>query len=146
MSYFIFYVLLSNIYIWSLVYLLECRCWPTNEQPPQHWGILALTEYHALDTTCGLVCSLPPTRSLSPPPQVLGQDDTFWWQACKYGSHSAAGLIPSQQLEERRRAYGLGENGAVGCLGRRKQKRQLLYSSHHNGCEWVGCQQEGWGH
>lgn len=94
--------------------------------------------YHTLDTTCGQVCSLPPPRSLTPPPQVLGQDDTFWWQACKYGSHSAAGLIPSQQLEERRRAYGLGENGAVGCLGRRKQKRQLLYSSHHNGCEWVG--------
>ena len=83
--------------------------------------------------TCDLVCCFYPSLR----PKVLGQDDTFWWQACKYGSHSAAGLIPSQQLEERRRAYTLGENGAVGCLGRRKQKRQLLYSSHHNGCEWV---------
>ena len=93
--------------------------------------------YMLQPVTLSVAFTLHSYPSSNPPPKVLGQDDTFWWQACKYGSHSAAGLIPSQQLEERRRAYTLGENGAVGCLGRRKQKRQLLYSSHHNGCEWV---------
>ena len=67
--------------------------------------------------------------------EVLSQEDTFWWQASKYGSHSAAGLIPSQQLEERRKTFNLSENGNVGCMGRRKPKRQLIYSSHHNGSE-----------
>ena len=68
--------------------------------------------------------------------EVLSQDDTFWWQACRYGTHSAAGLIPSLQLEERRKMYQTDNNAMVGCLGRRKPKRQLLYSSHHNGCEF----------
>jgi guanylate kinase len=65
--------------------------------------------------------------------EVLSQEDTFWWQASKYGSHSGAGLIPSQQLEERRKTFNLADHSNVGCMGRRKPKRQLLYSSHHNG-------------
>lgn len=37
--------------------------------------------------------------------QVLNQEDPNWWQARRVSSSGPAGLIPSQELEERRRAF-----------------------------------------
>ncbi|KAL5489619.1 hypothetical protein EMCRGX_G018734 [Ephydatia muelleri] len=66
--------------------------------------------------------------------KVLNQEDSFWWQAVLVDNREAAKLIPSQMLEERRRAYGnADQNGVVGCMGRKKQKRKVMYSSHHTG-------------
>ena len=31
----------------------------------------------------------------------MNQEDSFWWQAVRYGEHDLAKLIPSQMLEER---------------------------------------------
>ena len=31
----------------------------------------------------------------------MNQEDSFWWQAVRYGEHELAKLIPSQMLEER---------------------------------------------
>lgn len=65
--------------------------------------------------------------------KILSQDETHWWQATKYGSHMVAGLIPSNILEERRRAFVPNEAAIVGCLGQRRSKRHMIYSSHHSG-------------
>ena len=32
---------------------------------------------------------------------IMNQEDSFWWQAIRYGEHDLAKLIPSQMLEER---------------------------------------------
>lgn len=37
--------------------------------------------------------------------QVLDQKDPNWWQAKKVGDNELPGLIPSQELEERRKAF-----------------------------------------
>ena len=37
--------------------------------------------------------------------QIMNQNDPNWWQAKKVGSNGPAGLIPSQELEERRKAF-----------------------------------------
>lgn len=37
--------------------------------------------------------------------QILNTQDPNWWQARKVGTRGHAGLIPSQELEERRRAF-----------------------------------------
>jgi hypothetical protein len=37
--------------------------------------------------------------------QIVNQKDPNWWQAKKVGSNGPAGLIPSQELEERRKAF-----------------------------------------
>lgn len=37
--------------------------------------------------------------------QVLDQKDPNWWQAKKVGGNELPGLIPSQELEERRKAF-----------------------------------------
>ncbi|XP_028967393.1 MAGUK p55 subfamily member 6 [Galendromus occidentalis] len=37
--------------------------------------------------------------------QILNTQDPNWWQARKLGTRGHAGLIPSQELEERRRAF-----------------------------------------
>lgn len=66
--------------------------------------------------------------------KVLNQEDSFWWQAVHYGEHETAGLIPSQMLEERRKAYdNIEGRGIAGCMGKRKQKKKVMYSSHHSG-------------
>lgn len=65
---------------------------------------------------------------------VLNQEDSFWWQAVHYGDRTVAGLIPSQTLEERRRAYNhLDNRTLVSCLGKRKSKHKVMYSSLHSG-------------
>jgi guanylate kinase len=66
--------------------------------------------------------------------RVLNQDDSFWWQAIKYGENQLAGLIPSRMLEERRKAFKTVDGRAtVGCMGKKKPKRRVAYSSHHCG-------------
>ena len=37
--------------------------------------------------------------------KVVGRSDPNWWQAQRVGVNAPAGLIPSQELEERRKAY-----------------------------------------
>lgn len=42
--------------------------------------------------------------------QILSQDDVHWWQARLVKDPSQKGLIPSQYLEERRKAFVAPEN------------------------------------
>lgn len=66
--------------------------------------------------------------------RILNQDDSFWWQAIKYGENQIAGLVPSRVLEERRKAFNSADGRlTVGCMGRKKVKRKVMYSSHHCG-------------
>lgn len=66
--------------------------------------------------------------------KILNQEDNFWWQAVKAGDHMVAGLVPSLILEERRRAYSSADGHTyIGCLGKKKSKRKIMYSSHHSG-------------
>ena len=37
--------------------------------------------------------------------QVVNMDDNNWWQARKVDENGPSGLIPSQQLEEKRKAF-----------------------------------------
>lgn len=37
--------------------------------------------------------------------QIVNQKDPNWWQAKLVGQDGPAGLIPSQELEERRKAF-----------------------------------------
>ena len=49
--------------------------------------------------------------------QVVNQSDPNWWQAQKVGWSGPAGLIPSQELEERRKAYVAPEADFVHKIG-----------------------------
>ena len=78
-----------------------------------------LTPYHTALSPSSLsllshITSLSPPLSLPPSPQdaglpfkkgdvltVMNQEDSFWWQAVRYGERDLAKLIPSQMLEER---------------------------------------------
>jgi len=69
--------------------------------------------------------------------QILNQKDPNWWQAKKVGSNGPAGLIPSQELEERRKAFVKPEADYVhkiSVCGTRisKKKRKVLYQSKAN--------------
>lgn len=63
--------------------------------------------------------------------QILKQDDPYWWQARHYGHQQRAGLIPSEVLQERRRAHVQSAPNAeeltyrmVACgLARRRRKK-----------------------
>ncbi|XP_078715724.1 protein PALS2-like isoform X3 [Lampetra fluviatilis] len=71
--------------------------------------------------------------------QIVSQDDPDWWQACKAQDGGSAGLVPSQMLEEKRKAYVRQEvnftsasGGALcGVLGGKKKKK-LMYMSTKN--------------
>lgn len=41
----------------------------------------------------------------SPPLQIINVKDPNWWQAKHIGQNEITGLIPSQELEERRKAF-----------------------------------------
>ncbi|CAF0879165.1 unnamed protein product [Adineta ricciae] len=64
--------------------------------------------------------------------QILSQDDVHWWQAKHVKDPSQKGLIPSQYLEERRKAFVAPENDfsktslVCGLIDRRKKKRLLF--------------------
>ncbi|CAF1100937.1 unnamed protein product [Adineta steineri] len=64
--------------------------------------------------------------------QILSQDDVHWWQARLVKDPTQKGLIPSQYLEERRKAFVPPENDfsktslVCGLIDRRKKKRLLF--------------------
>ncbi|EEB11150.1 conserved hypothetical protein [Pediculus humanus corporis] len=69
--------------------------------------------------------------------QIMNQNDPNWWQAKKVGSNGPAGLIPSQELEERRKAFVKPEADFVhkiSICGTRisKKKRKILYQTKTN--------------
>nr|CAG4643809.1 EOG090X032R [Lepidurus arcticus] len=64
--------------------------------------------------------------------QIVNQSDPNWWQAKKVGWSGPAGLIPSQELEERRKAFVAPEADYVhkiGFCGTRvsRKKKKMLY-------------------
>ncbi|XP_066263293.1 protein PALS2-like isoform X4 [Branchiostoma lanceolatum] len=72
--------------------------------------------------------------------QIVNQDDTNWWQAANAENNGPAGLIPSQVLEERRKAFVKPEydyverpSGILGCGPLAKQKKKkMMYLSDKN--------------
>lgn len=65
---------------------------------------------------------------------ILNQKDPNWWQAKKYGWNGPIGLIPSQELEERRKAFVKPEADYVhkiSICGTRisKKKRKTMFKS-----------------
>ncbi|XP_053676631.1 protein PALS2 isoform X1 [Anopheles nili] len=70
--------------------------------------------------------------------QIINVKDPNWWQAKHAGEDGPTGLIPSQELEERRQAYVPPEADFVhkiGICGTRisKKKRKILYKTKQNG-------------
>ncbi|XP_050427061.1 protein PALS2 [Adelges cooleyi] len=70
--------------------------------------------------------------------QVLDQKDPNWWQAKRVGENELPGLIPSQELEERRKAFVAPEADYVhktSICGTRisKKKCKKMYQSKWNG-------------
>lgn len=72
--------------------------------------------------------------------QIISIKDPNWWQAKHAGTEGPIGLIPSQELEERRKAYVSREADFVhkiGICGTRISKRKIktFYKSKAN-CEF----------
>ncbi|KAK9872916.1 hypothetical protein WA026_020268 [Henosepilachna vigintioctopunctata] len=70
--------------------------------------------------------------------QVVDQRDPNWWQARRVGGDGTTGLIPSIELEERRKAYVPPEADFVhkiSICGARisKKKKKIIYKSKSNG-------------
>ncbi|XP_032806987.1 protein PALS2-like isoform X2 [Petromyzon marinus] len=68
--------------------------------------------------------------------QIVSQEDPDWWQALKVKDGGSAGLIPSQTLEEKRKAYVRHEwdytgvsGGFCGVLGGKKKKKMMYMST-----------------
>ncbi|XP_066143257.1 protein PALS2 isoform X4 [Euwallacea fornicatus] len=69
--------------------------------------------------------------------QIVDQRDPNWWQAKKVGGDNRTGLIPSMELEERRKAYVPPENDFVhkiSICGARisRKKKKIIYQSKSN--------------
>ncbi|XP_054715686.1 LOW QUALITY PROTEIN: protein PALS2-like [Uloborus diversus] len=69
--------------------------------------------------------------------QILNQDDPNWWQARRLETDGHAGLIPSQELEERRRAfvrpqYDHATKSTMCGTKITKKKRKTMYQSRAN--------------
>lgn len=69
--------------------------------------------------------------------QIVDQRDPNWWQAKKVGGDNRTGLIPSLELEERRKAYVHPEADFVhkiSICGARisKKKKKIIYQSKSN--------------
>ncbi|CAB0005424.1 unnamed protein product [Nesidiocoris tenuis] len=69
--------------------------------------------------------------------QIVDTKDPNWWQAKKVGQEGVTGLIPSQELEERRKAFVAPEADYVhkiSVCGTRisKKKRKFIYKSKSN--------------
>ncbi|KAF6215628.1 hypothetical protein GE061_010384 [Apolygus lucorum] len=104
---------------------------------PQQTFMKALFEYDPLEDTL-LPCkeiglAFKPGDIL----QILDTKDPNWWQAKKVGQDSTTGLIPSQELEERRKAFVAPEADYVhkiSVCGTRisKKKRKFIYKSKSN--------------
>ncbi|XP_034251713.1 MAGUK p55 subfamily member 6 isoform X2 [Thrips palmi] len=69
--------------------------------------------------------------------EIVNQNDPNWWQAIRVGWNGPAGLIPSQELEERRKAFVAPDADYVhkiGICGTRisKKKKKIKYQSKAN--------------
>lgn len=69
--------------------------------------------------------------------QIVDQTDPNWWQAKKVGADGTTGLIPSLELEERRKAFVPPEADYVhkiSICGARisKKKKKIIYKSKSN--------------
>lgn len=69
--------------------------------------------------------------------QIVDQKDPNWWQAKKIGNSGPTGLIPSLELEERRKAFVPPESDFVhkiSICGARisKKKKKIIYQSKSN--------------
>lgn len=69
--------------------------------------------------------------------QIVDQRDPNWWQAKKVNGDGAVGLIPSMELEERRKAFVAPEADFVhkiSICGARisKKKKKIIYKSKSN--------------
>ncbi|ELU18407.1 hypothetical protein CAPTEDRAFT_181775 [Capitella teleta] len=68
--------------------------------------------------------------------QIVNMDDQNWWQAKKVGGDNPCGLIPSQYLEEKRKAFVKPEydytHKSLLCGIMTKKKRKLMYQSRYN--------------
>ncbi|XP_066442816.1 MAGUK p55 subfamily member 2 isoform X2 [Eleutherodactylus coqui] len=62
--------------------------------------------------------------------QIVNQEDPNWWQACLVKGGSA-GLIPSQLLEEKRKAFVKRDGALCGSIGGKKKKR-IMYVTTKN--------------
>ncbi|KAF6214708.1 hypothetical protein GE061_009451 [Apolygus lucorum] len=100
---------------------------------PQQTFMKALFEYDPLEDTL-LPCkeiglAFKPGDIL----QILDTKDPNWWQAKKVGQDSTTGLIPSQEMEERRKAFVAPEADYVHKISISKKKRKFIYKSkiHH---------------
>ncbi|KAI0230188.1 MAGUK p55 subfamily member 6, partial [Lamellibrachia satsuma] len=68
--------------------------------------------------------------------QVVNMDDPNWWQARKVDDNGPSGLIPSQTLEEKRKAFVKPEydytHKSLLCGLVTKKKRKMMYQSRKN--------------
>ncbi|KAM4581236.1 MAGUK p55 subfamily member 6a isoform 1-T1 [Odontesthes bonariensis] len=68
---------------------------------------------------------------------VVNKEDPNWWQACKVVG-GATGLIPSQFLEEKRKAFvrrdwdAVGSGKLCGTLTAKKKKKKMMYLTSKN--------------
>ena len=69
-----------------------------------------------------------------PPKQIVNWSDLSWWQARKVNSKERPGLVPSQDLEERRKCFVKhnGFNRQISCCGTmvRKTMCHSVFYSH----------------
>ncbi|XP_071943650.1 protein PALS2-like isoform X2 [Antedon mediterranea] len=70
--------------------------------------------------------------------QIVEKDDANWWQAAVVGSEHSAGLIPSQELQERRRAFVPKQNNSktskkkITDIFMSKKRKSKIYSTKKN--------------
>ncbi|XP_033101761.1 MAGUK p55 subfamily member 6-like isoform X2 [Anneissia japonica] len=70
--------------------------------------------------------------------QIVEKEDANWWQAAIVGSEHSAGLIPSQELQERRQAFVPKPNNSKGNKKKikdifmTKKKKAQIYSTKKN--------------
>uniref|UniRef100_A0A4W3HIT8 MAGUK p55 scaffold protein 2b n=1 Tax=Callorhinchus milii TaxID=7868 RepID=A0A4W3HIT8_CALMI len=68
--------------------------------------------------------------------QIVNQEDLNWWQACHTKEGGSAGLIPSQLLEEKRKAFvkrdwdfSTSSGGLCGSMGGKKKKKMMYLTT-----------------
>ncbi|XP_073987316.1 MAGUK p55 subfamily member vari isoform X2 [Rhodnius prolixus] len=120
---------------------LTLRVVPTNEQikptkPPQSY-MRALFSYDPKEDSLLPCKEIGLTFNQGDILQILDQKDPNWWQAKLVEGNGPAGLIPSQELEERRKAFVKPEADYVhkiSVCGTRisKKKRKIIYRSKSN--------------
>lgn len=64
--------------------------------------------------------------------QVLNVSDPNWWQAKHFKNENMSGLIPSPELEERRRAFVRSERNKNVICGKMKKIKTMYKSTENN--------------